>query len=50
MSTEIPNKNSLAKGIATYFIEKMPINPNKIHLEKRSTENILIQHLILGLF
>ena len=34
MSKEIPNKNSLAKGIATYFIEKMPINPNKNSFRK----------------
>ena len=34
MSTEIPNKNSLAKGMATYFIEKMPINPNKNSFRK----------------
>ena len=34
MSTEIPNKNSLAKGIVTYFIEKMPINPSKNSFRK----------------
>ena len=34
MSTEIPNKISLAKGMATYFIEKKPINHNKTSFRK----------------
>ena len=49
MRTEIPNKNSLAKGIATYFIEKLPIHPNKNSFRKTLNRKYFNPAFNLGL-